>query len=80
MCALSIEKHRLYFFLEKKLSPVNKVIKEPADSSTGVKQEATWAACGGKKIRFYILNKKVYSIFKKHINRYNTEVNVLFCL
>lgn len=35
---------------------------------------------GEGKTRFYIFNKKVYSIFKKHIKPCNTEVNVLFCL
>lgn len=50
-----------------------------------VKGEAARAPFGlrvaqEEKIRLYIFNKKLYGIFKKHINRCNTEVNVLFCL
>lgn len=63
-CALSPSRNTDFIkFLKKKLSPVNKVIKETADSSAGVKQE-TICSFSRKENKILHFNKKVYSILK----------------
>lgn len=68
--------------ISKNFRQLIKILNEATDSSSGVRGEGSSRSPGlrCRKTRFYNLIKEVYSIFKKHINLCNTEVNVLFCL